>query len=113
MDFRSLEDFGSPCLAARHRADDQKRFGACGHCRGQQRVRGLMRPILPTGEEAHERTALLRGVIADRPPQHRIRRLQSVQDRTLGDWPFHLQLDLFAYVSQRPQICPLYTSRCV
>ena len=41
----------------------------------------LVGQILLAGEEPHERAALLRDVVADRPTQHRIAVLEGVEDR--------------------------------
>ncbi len=50
--------------------------------------------ILLTGEEAQERTALLRDLVADRTAQHRIAGLEGVQDRALRDWALDVNLQL-------------------
>ena len=46
---------------------------------------GSCEKILLAGEEPHERPALLRDVVADRPAQHRIAGLERVEDRALRD----------------------------
>ena len=50
---------------------------------GQWGVRRLVGQILFTGEEPHERSALVRDVVADRPARHRIAGLQRDEDRAL------------------------------
>src|SRR3954452_1789809 len=56
------------------------------------------------GEEPQERPALARGVVADRPAQHRVAGLERVEDRALRgrnrDGEPHLAVD----VRQRPQV---------
>src|ERR1700730_16187169 len=63
-----------------------------------------MRQILLAGEEPHERSALLRDVVADRPAQHRIAGLERVEDRALRGPAPDLGLHLAADLRQRPQM---------
>src|SRR5882724_11514741 len=58
----------------------------------QRRIRRFMRKILRASEESQERAALLRDVIANRASQHRVPRLQRVEDRALRDGALDLQL---------------------
>ena len=74
---------GTRSLAARHRADDQERLRTGRHRIGQRSVGRLVGQVLLAREEAHERPALLRDVIADRPAQHRVARLERVEHRAL------------------------------
>ena len=48
--------------------------------------------------------ALLRYLIADRPAQHRVARLQRVQDRALRDRPLDFQFHLAPYARQHAQV---------
>src|SRR5438270_12587338 len=63
-----------------------------------------MREVLFAGKKPQEWPALLRDVVADRSSQHRISRLESVEDRALGglarQFDFHLPADL----GQRSQV---------
>src|ERR1700687_916100 len=63
-----------------------------------------MREIFRAGEEPQERAALLRDVIADGPPQHRICSLERVEDRPLRDVTRDLERHLAVDVRQRPQM---------
>ena len=67
-------------LAASHRPYNPKRLSPCHDRIGQGDINRLMRQILSAGKEPDERPPLLRDVIANRPPEHGIRRLQRVQD---------------------------------
>jgi hypothetical protein len=60
--------------------------------------------ILLAGEEAQEGAALLGDLVTDRPPQHRVARLERVEDRALGDPPLDLELDLALDAGERPQV---------
>ena len=92
-------------LAASDGSHDQERLGARRDRIGQRGVRRLVGQIPLAGEEPHERSALLRDLVADRPAQHRIAGLECVEDRALRglalDVDFHLAVD----VRQRPQMC--------
>jgi hypothetical protein len=60
--------------------------------------------ILPAGEKAHERSALLGDVIADRPAQHGIAGLERVEDRALRGLTPDLERHLTLDVRQRAQV---------
>src|SRR5947209_4695382 len=99
--FQRRDSFLSPGNCA----NDQIRLrAACDRLR-QWRVRRFVRQIFPTRVEAQERPALLRHMIADRAAQHRIARLNRVNDRALShrpiDFQFHLAL---AESRERPQM---------
>src|SRR5437868_15518026 len=64
-----------------------------------------MGQILLAREESHERSALLRDVIAHRPAQHRIAGFERVEHRALRGLTLHLELYLAIDVRQRPQMC--------
>lgn len=63
-----------------------------------------MGQVLLAGEEPHEWPAALRDVVADRAAQHRIPRLQSIEDRALRDRLLNLQPDFSVEESQPPQM---------
>ena len=64
----------------------------------------LVGQILLAGEEPHERPALLRDVVADRPAQHRIAGLERVEDRALRGRTLDVELHLAVDARQRPQM---------
>src|SRR5207245_4787847 len=94
-----------PRLPAGHGPDDQKRLSAGRDCFRQQVVGGFVREILLAGKEPHERAALVRDLVTDRPAQHRVARLERVEDRALGgfalDVEVHLALDELESASTR------------
>ncbi len=61
---------------------------------GQRSIWWFLGHIPFTGEEPQERPPLKRGVVADRSAQHRIACFERVQNRTLCDLPFDLDLNL-------------------
>jgi hypothetical protein len=77
--------------ASRHGTHDQKRLGSCLDWVWQRRIRRLVRQILLAGEEPHERSALLRYVVADCPAQHRIASLDRVKHRALRHQTLEVQ----------------------
>ena len=72
----------------------------------QRRVGRIMGKILATGEEAHERAAIMRDVVANRPAQHRIARFDGVEHRALGDWPGNFDCYLAIDLRELAQIAP-------
>src|SRR5437763_5633745 len=64
-----------------------------------------MGQVLLTGEEPQERSALLRDVVADSPPQPWIAGFERVEDRALRHRSLDLQLHLAVHTRQRPQMC--------
>ncbi len=67
----------------------------CAIASGKTQIGRLMRDIFLAGEKAHQRSAFLRSVIANRPAQHRILRFQRVEngarrDRLRSDVQLHL-----------------------
>jgi hypothetical protein len=77
---------------------------------GQRGVRRFMGQILLAGEEAQERPALLRDVVADCTAQHRIAGLKRVEHRALRGLTLDVELDLASDVRQRPQMWRQYDS---
>jgi hypothetical protein len=69
-----------------------------------------MGQILLTGEEAQERPAMLRDLVADRPAQHRIASLERVEDRPQRDRGVELKFYLAADVRQRSEMLRDYDS---
>src|SRR5215471_8579188 len=64
-----------------------------------------MRQILAAGEEPDKRAALLRDMIADRPAQHRIARLQRVEHRALRDRTFDVEHHFAIDLRELAQMC--------
>src|SRR5262249_60153016 len=95
---------GAPFLAPGHGPDDQERLDAGGDRLGERIVRRVLRQVLFAGEESHEGPALLRNLVADRPAEHRIARLERVEDRARRDGPCDLELQLAVGPGQRPQM---------
>ena len=95
-------------LAAGNRPDDEKGlFPRCDGV-GQRSIWRLKRIVLFAGEEAQERTALLRDMIADRATQHRILGFESVEHRALRDRTLDVELHLGTDARQRPQMSGEY-----
>lgn len=67
-----------------------------------------MRQIVFAGEEAQERTALLRDLVTDRPTQHRVVGFQRIEDRPLGDGSCNVERHFAADVCQRSQVWRKY-----
>src|SRR5262245_34683329 len=103
-------------LAARHRTDDQEGLLPGRHGVGQWRVGRFLGQVLLAGEEPDERPAPLRHVITDRPAQHRVARLERVEDRTLRDATIdverHLAVDARQLAQMRRENDPDHGSVC-
>src|SRR5262249_36008203 len=72
-------------LPTRHGSQDQERLGPL---RDRSRQRGIGRRVghvLATGEESHERAALVSALVADRPAQHRILGPAGAENRARRD----------------------------
>src|SRR5262245_10836031 len=82
-------------------ADDHERLVAARYGLGQVKFRPLERQIVLAGEEAQKRTPLLAHVIANRPLQHRVARLDGVEYRAERDRSVDGHLDLAADAGQR------------
>src|SRR6267378_1510951 len=93
-----------PPLAASHGPDDQQRLGARRDRVGERGIRRLVGQIRLAGEQPHERPALLRDVVADRPAQHRVAGLERVEDRALRGHTLDVELHLAVDVLERPQM---------
>ena len=74
-------------LATRHSAHDLVRLLSDCNLIGQWSIRRFMGEVLLTSVEPQERPALMRKTIADRSPQYRIARLESIDNRTLRNSP--------------------------
>jgi hypothetical protein len=90
----------SRTLAAGYGADDQEWFFAGCYFGWKKRVPRFVGEIFGTGEEAQERAALLRIVVADGPAQHRITGFEFIEHRSHGGWNGEVECDLAVYMSQ-------------
>ena len=91
-------------LTAGDGSEDQEGLGSRGDGVGQRGVGLLVRQILAAGEEAQERAALLRDVIADRAAQHRVTGFERVEDGALRELPSDLEFDFAVDVRQSSQM---------
>jgi len=91
-------------LTARNGADHQKGLLARDNRIRQGSVRRLMRQILFACEEAQERPALQRDVIADSATQHRILRFECVEYGAQRHRGLDFELHLSACFRQRAQM---------
>lgn len=99
---------GSP---ARSRTDNKKRLLAIHHGIGQGRVRSLVGKILLAREEPDERASLFRPVVANRPAQDGIGRLNRIQHRAKRRRPAHLHLHfVITDACERPEVRREYDS---
>src|SRR6266478_5550824 len=95
-------------LAAGNGPDDEKGLFPRFDGVGKRAIRRLERIVFLASEEAQERTALLRDVIADRAAQHRILGLEGVEHRALRDRTVDVELHLRTDARQRPQMSGEY-----
>ena len=63
-----------------------------------------MREVLAAGEEANERTAPVRHLIADRSRKHRVRGLERVEDGALRGAVANIERDFGADAGERSQV---------
>src|ERR1035441_2343284 len=91
-------------LPAANSPNQQERLRPGRHRIGERGVWRFVRKILLAGEEPHERPALLRDVIADGPPQHRVAGLEGIQNRTLRGRPLDVELHFARDLGQRAQM---------
>ena len=63
-----------------------------------------MRNVFVAGEEPQERPPLLRGVVADRPAEHRVASFERVEDRPLRRFALHGEFDFASDAGQRSQM---------
>ena len=97
--------FDLELLTPRDRAHNQERLRRINYRIRQRSVWRLMRQVLLAGEEPHERPALSRNLIADRPAQRWIARLECIQDRALRYWSLDFELHFALDLRQCPQMC--------
>src|SRR5208283_2492473 len=91
-------------LTSRHRANDQERFLTFGDRVGQLSLRRFVGPILFAGKKSHERAALQRAVLANRPAQRWITRLQRVEHGAQRHRSFNFKLHLAVHARQVAQM---------
>ena len=71
---------------------------------GQGSIRRFVGEILFASEEADERPALQGAVIANGAAEHRIARLQGIQNGALGNWALDFKLDFISNLGKSPQM---------
>jgi hypothetical protein len=91
-------------LSASDGTDNHERLFAGGNCVWQGGIGRLVRQIFLAGKESQERAALLRYVVADRPAQHWIGRLERVKNRALRDLARHFDRDFAPDTGQVPEM---------
>ncbi len=90
-------------LPASDGAHNQEGVCSGAHRAGEQRIQRFVRKVASTRKETDERASLVRSVVANRAPQHRVARLQGVQHR--GDSRGVCDVELYLAIDsrQRPQ----------
>jgi len=83
-------------LAARNGANQQKRLVTRDNRIRQGEVSVLVGQIFGTSEEAQVGAALLRDMVANGAPQHRVGGLERVESRAQRGWALDLKLHLAA-----------------
>src|SRR5262245_7054691 len=99
-----MREWRRTALAAGNRADDEERFRPRCHGVRERRIGRVEGQILLTREEAQHRAAFLADVIADRAAQHRIARLERVENRALSDGARDVELNLAADLGESAQM---------
>jgi hypothetical protein len=88
----------------RHGADDDERLGPGRHGFGQGRVRRHVGKVVLAGKEAHERSTLLSGGVAERPSQRRISGFECIDHGSLRDQPADVELHFPVHMCKCPQV---------
>jgi len=83
---------------------DQERFGSGRDRIGQRGIRRFVGQVLLAGEESHEGAALVRDMIADCTAKHWIACFERVQNRTLRDRAWYVQLHFAIVLGERSQM---------
>jgi hypothetical protein len=91
-------------LAARHRSHDPERLRSRGDLVRHRIVGGIERDVAAAGKEANEIPALRGPMIANRPAQDRIARLQRVDQRALRRPLLGVEGDLSVDARKGPQV---------
>src|SRR6266404_210214 len=91
-------------LATGDRAHDEERLCAVCDRVGQGRIRWIMRHIFAADKEPHQRSALLRVVIANRPAQHRILCFERIEKRLDCDGSVKIDNYLVTDTGERAQM---------
>lgn len=88
---------GVVALPARHRSDDEERFGTRRDHVRQRCFRCGVREILLAGEESNKRTTLLGAVVAHGAAEHRIPRFERIEHSAQRHWRPDLESYLIAH----------------
>src|SRR5205085_9089626 len=86
--------------SARDRAHDEEWFRAFRDRVGQRRVQRIVRYVFTTDEESDHRPAFQRAMIANRATEHRILRLERVEDGLRRRATVEIQLHFVAHARQ-------------
>ena len=101
--FRGRSSFSTKATSG-NGPDDDKRLRSGRDRVGQWSIGRFVGQILLAGEEAQERPALPRDLVADRTAQHGITALERVEDRVLRYLTLDLKLQFVADLRQRSQM---------
>src|SRR5579862_1147392 len=101
---RPISDSGSCRLSAGDGADDQERLAAAGDVVRQPRVGGFERPVRAACEKSHEWPPLAGDMIAHRSREHRIARLERVENVAWRDVAVDVKRHFVFHARQRAQM---------
>ena len=90
--------------AARDGAHDVERLRTGSHRVGQQGIGRIVRHVFLAREEPHEPAPPLRRPISNRALQHRIPRLERIEDGALRDRAVHVELYLTRHVREGAEL---------
>src|SRR6267378_2360565 len=93
-----------PPLPTRNRSHNQQWFLPRNHLLRQRRINRLVRKVLLARKKSQKWPPLLRYVVTNGAPQHRVTRLQRIHHRTLRNRPLNIHLHLAAHVRQPLQV---------
>jgi len=91
-------------LSPSNRANYEERLYAVRYRFWKRSVGGFMREVFFACKESKKWPALKCGLIADRPPQHRILGLECIENAAKGDAAVQVKLDVTANFRQRAQM---------
>jgi len=91
-------------LSPRDRTENEKYLFSRGDFCRQRQIGRFERKVLPAHKESQKGAALLRDMIADGPPQHRVTRLERVEDGTRRNGTLDGNLNFGARLRQPLQV---------
>jgi hypothetical protein len=92
-------------LAAGYSPDDEQGFRSRGDGIGKWSVGEFKRQVFFTGKKPQERSASLRDLVANRPPEHRMACFQNVQHRAKGHRTLNAKYNFAVDAGKRPKMC--------